>query len=188
MNQSLLKCEGINERLQGRAGRARTARSIYLTVYFGFVEVGRTNLGEHVHCAYIDQKYRGVFDAAIAIACYVIGDSSLNRLLLFQIERADDLIAPVRSFEHLLNKMRREKFSFRLHPRPKLTHRQFCLAIGSGPIVPIGLRDIDRMIVAIGKQRASAWALRDHAECRSEEHTSELQSQSNLVCRLLLDK
>src|SRR2546430_12599824 len=32
--------------------------------------------------------------------------------------------------------------------------------------------------------RASANA----ASCRSEEHTSELQSQSNLVCRLLLDK
>src|SRR3972149_3289240 len=27
-----------------------------------------------------------------------------------------------------------------------------------------------------------------HAEMRSEEHTSELQSQSNLVCRLLLEK
>src|SRR2546427_8506328 len=27
-----------------------------------------------------------------------------------------------------------------------------------------------------------------HAEIRSEEHTSELQSQSNLVCRLLLEK
>src|SRR5205085_12400628 len=26
------------------------------------------------------------------------------------------------------------------------------------------------------------------AECRSEEHTSELQSQSKLVCRLLLEK
>src|SRR5688572_31218029 len=26
------------------------------------------------------------------------------------------------------------------------------------------------------------------ALCRSEEHTSELQSQSNLVCRLLLEK
>src|SRR5688572_32441010 len=26
------------------------------------------------------------------------------------------------------------------------------------------------------------------AICRSEEHTSELQSQSNLVCRLLLEK
>src|SRR2546427_7061253 len=28
----------------------------------------------------------------------------------------------------------------------------------------------------------------DWAQCRSEEHTSELQSQSNLVCRLLLEK
>src|SRR5688572_31223248 len=27
-----------------------------------------------------------------------------------------------------------------------------------------------------------------HARTRSEEHTSELQSQSNLVCRLLLEK
>src|SRR2546430_7736151 len=27
-----------------------------------------------------------------------------------------------------------------------------------------------------------------HNVCRSEEHTSELQSQSNLVCRLLLEK
>src|SRR2546430_12575684 len=27
-----------------------------------------------------------------------------------------------------------------------------------------------------------------HEICRSEEHTSELQSQSNLVCRLLLEK
>src|SRR5688572_31866916 len=30
------------------------------------------------------------------------------------------------------------------------------------------------------------WAMR--RSCRSEEHTSELQSQSNLVCRLLLEK
>src|SRR5205085_10823088 len=28
----------------------------------------------------------------------------------------------------------------------------------------------------------------DHPDLRSEEHTSELQSQSNLVCRLLLEK
>src|SRR5688572_31594040 len=27
-----------------------------------------------------------------------------------------------------------------------------------------------------------------HGETRSEEHTSELQSQSNIVCRLLLEK
>src|SRR2546430_10614295 len=39
------------------------------------------------------------------------------------------------------------------------------------------------------------WILQNHAELpaqleriRSEEHTSELQSQSNLVCRLLLEK
>src|SRR2546427_7330597 len=31
------------------------------------------------------------------------------------------------------------------------------------------------------------WHQHDH-EDRSEEHTSELQSQSNLVCRLLLEK
>src|SRR5256886_8648845 len=35
-------------------------------------------------------------------------------------------------------------------------------------------------------RQAEANALRDAA--RSEEHTSELQSQSNLVCRLLLEK
>src|SRR2546430_12684845 len=31
-------------------------------------------------------------------------------------------------------------------------------------------------------------ALLARVRCRSEEHTSELQSQSNLVCRLLLEK
>src|SRR5207249_8516291 len=30
--------------------------------------------------------------------------------------------------------------------------------------------------------------LRPHHECRSEEHTSELQSRFDLVCRLLLEK
>src|SRR2546430_7387289 len=33
-------------------------------------------------------------------------------------------------------------------------------------------------------QEVGAWIIED----RSEEHTSELQSQSNLVCRLLLEK
>src|SRR2546430_6621799 len=35
-----------------------------------------------------------------------------------------------------------------------------------------------------GHRRCLSWARR----LRSEEHTSELQSQSNLVCRLLLEK
>src|SRR2546427_9052251 len=36
--------------------------------------------------------------------------------------------------------------------------------------------------------RARAGTLRRKSARRSEEHTSELQSQSNLVCRLLLEK
>src|SRR2546430_7078613 len=44
------------------------------------------------------------------------------------------------------------------------------------------------------QEQRSEFPLRDrpgdshHAGARSEEHTSELQSQSNLVCRLLLEK
>src|SRR5438270_3708318 len=36
--------------------------------------------------------------------------------------------------------------------------------------------------------RAVGWPRRARLLRRSEEHTSELQSQSNLVCRLLLEK
>src|SRR5689334_23903860 len=39
-----------------------------------------------------------------------------------------------------------------------------------------------------GGQRAAAFQLRPDALDRSEEHTSELQSQFHLVCRLLLEK
>src|SRR5688572_30867676 len=43
-------------------------------------------------------------------------------------------------------------------------------------------RGVDRLLV-IGPPDPV-----EHARQRSEEHTSELQSQSNLVCRLLLEK
>src|SRR2546430_3106237 len=45
-----------------------------------------------------------------------------------------------------------------------------------------------------GSQRTRPWqsayrkSFRPTADQRSEEHTSELQSQSNIVCRLLLEK
>src|SRR2546430_13332062 len=39
-----------------------------------------------------------------------------------------------------------------------------------------------------GARVAAAFMSRSSAGSRSEEHTSELQSQSNLVCRLLLEK
>src|SRR2546427_5496710 len=38
------------------------------------------------------------------------------------------------------------------------------------------------------RRRAVGAAVHEHRRSRSEEHTSELQSQSNLVCRLLLEK
>src|SRR2546430_12543733 len=41
--------------------------------------------------------------------------------------------------------------------------------------------ELHRPEMVCGRQRAAA-------DQRSEEHTSELQSQSNLVCRLLLEK
>ena len=104
MNQSLLERERVNERFQRRARRARTARSVDLTVNVSFVEIRRTDLGEHVHCPGIDQKHRCVFDAAIAIIRDVIGYSSLNRLLFFQIECGENFITPPLRHQHLLNK------------------------------------------------------------------------------------
>src|SRR2546427_9464397 len=44
----------------------------------------------------------------------------------------------------------------------------------------------DRPLSLQGSRRALSQ--RDSGRSRSEEHTSELQSQSNLVCRLLLEK
>src|SRR2546430_12360770 len=44
-------------------------------------------------------------------------------------------------------------------------------------------------IVVVASDRAQVCAVASNrSELRSEEHTSELQSQSNLVCRLLLEK
>src|SRR2546430_6081383 len=44
-----------------------------------------------------------------------------------------------------------------------------------------------RLCLSIHGLHCAGWAWR-HSCMRSEEHTSELQSQSNLVCRLLLEK
>src|SRR2546430_8745306 len=50
----------------------------------------------------------------------------------------------------------------------------------SGIIYCIRRKDVDALAEQLRK--------RGYAVRRSEEHTSELQSQSNLVCRLLLEK
>src|SRR2546430_16943188 len=51
--------------------------------------------------------------------------------------------------------------------------------------LPICLRPCDSLRGAVRHSRGPSLGAR---EGRSEEHTSELQSQSNLVCRLLLEK
>src|SRR2546430_10706992 len=54
-----------------------------------------------------------------------------------------------------------------------------------------------RQELSVAEMRAETWVgeagspaepRQRRSSCRSEEHTSELQSQSNLVCRLLLEK
>src|SRR2546427_5529261 len=44
------------------------------------------------------------------------------------------------------------------------------------------------MCSGVSRWRVEDGQARSTTTCRSEEHTSELQSQSNLVCRLLLEK
>src|SRR5688572_16198872 len=49
-------------------------------------------------------------------------------------------------------------------------------------------KPVDRLIEQLRKWQDTLGNLRRERALRSEEHTSELQSQSNLVCRLLLEK
>src|SRR2546430_10229603 len=51
-----------------------------------------------------------------------------------------------------------------------------------------GIRRNRRFVHREGDHRANGRGAADQRQPRSEEHTSELQSQSNLVCRLLLEK
>src|SRR2546430_9397046 len=55
---------------------------------------------------------------------------------------------------------------------------------------PLGPREIGGRVHRARQEQAGQAQLRRLGErhFRSEEHTSELQSQSNLVCRLLLEK
>src|SRR2546427_9415518 len=71
--------------------------------------------------------------------------------------------------------------------RIALGHAAAAGAQGEVPVGALLVRGED--IIAAGANRPIAsHDPTAHAEIRSEEHTSELQSQSNLVCRLLLEK
>src|SRR2546430_8375199 len=75
-----------------------------------------------------------------------------------------------------------------LFPYTTLFRSLGLVQVGNRPVVHAVLRPAVRAVASPGEvlQRlvADAFARPD----RSEEHTSELQSQSNLVCRLLLEK
>src|SRR2546427_6892901 len=69
---------------------------------------------------------------------------------------------------------------FRSHRRPCVSRRAHAQP---APHIP-GIRG-EKRCDPPGEGRLHP---RQQLRCRSEEHTSELQSQSNLVCRLLLEK
>src|SRR2546430_13573951 len=62
--------------------------------------------------------------------------------------------------------------------------------------IPVDIMDPSGEVIARGSfddtNKTSTYTFTDYVDkyenVRSEEHTSELQSQSNLVCRLLLEK
>src|SRR2546427_9580699 len=58
----------------------------------------------------------------------------------------------------------------------------------SSDLLAVGVVAEDRRDVEVVGDDAQALVMEQLARHRSEEHTSELQSQSNLVCRLLLEK
>src|SRR5438132_14046405 len=64
-----------------------------------------------------------------------------------------------------------------------LTMATFLQDIPSNPF------NLNRNPVMLGyRMTQGAWYFQDEMKLRSEEHTSELQSHSDLVCRLLLEK
>src|SRR5690606_40249178 len=54
--------------------------------------------------------------------------------------------------------------------------------------IVINLRAVQLIAMSFGNNVQSPAALLETIKVRSEEHTSELQSRENLVCRLLLEK
>src|SRR5256885_11108419 len=72
---------------------------------------------------------------------------------------------------------------FRSQNTPPLQDDYCCAVIVPGALVRSDLPKVAAITRAL--MRGSAWV---RAHPRSEEHTSELQSPCNLVCRLLLEK
>src|SRR5688572_32553645 len=75
--------------------------------------------------------------------------------------------------------------------RPTPASSPFCVSDNPNSTPHASIENARRMKqkdVATSAAKHTAKVFLASAEARSEEHTSELQSQSNLVCRLLLEK
>src|SRR5690606_40231886 len=68
------------------------------------------------------------------------------------------------------------------HPEPELAAAPRAVGVEGAPV---GVLQLLGPAVGVPCQPV---VLDEAADCRSEEHTSELQSRENLVCRLLLEK
>src|SRR2546430_13605854 len=78
--------------------------------------------------------------------------------------------------------------SARVDDAQKVARRVVAVAADEHVVVPrAGVRQRGREAPA-GRRLRVGIRRRHEVRLRSEEHTSELQSQSNLVCRLLLEK
>src|SRR5947199_570637 len=74
-------------------------------------------------------------------------------------------------------------------PRSTLFPYTTLFRSGVGEHDHVVLRTAERLAALSLRSRRLVYVLRDRdGDCRSEEHTSELQSLRHLVCRLLLEK
>src|SRR5207248_6709143 len=72
----------------------------------------------------------------------------------------------------------------------RLTKAGLAVGISASPLIP-GITDREgdlEAVAAAGKEAGAQWFFSGVLFLRSEEHTSELQSPYDLVCRLLLEK
>src|SRR5688572_32742058 len=70
--------------------------------------------------------------------------------------------------------------------RSEVIHNFFLSQASENAIGNDGTRLLERFHIEVREGDTRGWCVK--IGDRSEEHTSELQSQSNLVCRLLLEK
>ena len=90
MQQALVQRQGIDEGLQGRAGRALGQRAVDLAGDSFVAMVGRADDGAHLHRGRIEQQGTGVVQADICTAGEVLRHHALQRALHRQVECGTD--------------------------------------------------------------------------------------------------